>query len=102
MPRNEPSFSCAARLSTLKESTPNSATGKRVVLPLPGGPATMTIRGRAKLSPEVSVCVLTHIFGEFGLQEVATLIDDAFADHFSAFCLGDLGAGCKDLSGESV
>jgi hypothetical protein len=62
----------------------------------------MTIRGRAKSAPEVSVCVLAHVFGELGLQEVATLIDDAFADHFSAFCLGDLGAGCKDLSGESV
>jgi hypothetical protein len=52
----------------------------------------MTIRGRAKLSPEVSVCVLTHIFGEFGLQEVAMLVDDTFANHLRAFRLGDLVA----------
>jgi hypothetical protein len=32
----------------------------------------MTIRGRAKSAPEVSVCVLAHVFGELGLQEVAT------------------------------
>ena len=62
----------------------------------------MTIRGRAKLSPEVSVCVLTHIFGEFGLQEVAMLVDDTFANHLRAFRLGDLVARSKDLSGEGV
>jgi hypothetical protein len=74
-----------ARLSALKESTSNSATGKRVVLPLPGGPATMTIRGRAKSAPEVSVCVLAHVFGKLGLQEVATLVDDALTNHLRAF-----------------
>jgi len=62
----------------------------------------MTIRGRAKLSPEVSVCVLTHIFGEFGLQEVAMLVDDTFANHLRAFRLGDLVARSEDLSGEGV
>jgi hypothetical protein len=64
--------------------------------------ATMTIRGRAKSAPEVSVCVLAHVFGELGLQEVATLIDDALANHLRAFRFGDLVARCEDLSGEGV
>jgi len=49
------------------------------------GPVTMTIRGRAKSAPEVSVCVLAHIFGKLGLQEVAILVDDTLANHLRAF-----------------
>ena len=45
----------------------------------------MTIRGRAKSAPEVSVCVLAHIFGKLGLQEVAMLVDDTLANHLRAF-----------------
>ena len=62
----------------------------------------MTIRGRAKSAPEVSVCVLAHIFGELGLQEVAMLVDDTLANHLRAFRLGDLVARSEDLSGEGV
>jgi hypothetical protein len=62
----------------------------------------MTIRGRVNSAPEVSVCVLAHIFGEFGLQEVAMLVDDTLANHLRAFRLGDLVARSEDLSGEGV
>lgn len=62
----------------------------------------MTIRGRAKSAPEVSVCVRAHIFGEFSLQEVAMLVDDTLANHLRAFRLGDLVTRSEDLSCEGV
>ena len=62
----------------------------------------MTIRGRVNSAPEVSVCVLAHVFGELGHQEVATLIDDALANHLRAFRFGDLVTRSEDLSGEGV
>ena len=62
----------------------------------------MTIRGRAKSAPEVSVCVLAHIFGELRLQEVAMPVDDTLANHLRAFRLCDLVARSEDLSGEGV
>ncbi len=61
-----------------------------------------SIRGRAKSAPEVSVRVLAHIFGKLGLQEVATLVDDALAHHLRAFRLDYFVARSEDLIGESV
>jgi hypothetical protein len=62
----------------------------------------MTIRGRAKSAPEVSVCILAHIFGEFSLQDFAVLVDDTLANHLRAFRLGDLVARSEDLGGQRV
>ncbi len=45
----------------------------------------MTIFGLGKLAPGVSAYVLMHFFGKLGFQEVAAIIDDAFADHLRAF-----------------
>jgi hypothetical protein len=56
-----------------------------VVLPLPGGLATTTVLGSDTSPSEVSLCVLSHVFGEFGYQEVASLVNDALADHFLSF-----------------
>src|SRR5436305_954478 len=74
--RKEPRFNSAARLSALNQSTPKADRGKRLLLPLPGGPAITIIRGRCNLAAEVGTRIFTHIFGEFVLQKRALFVND--------------------------
>src|ERR1700751_3534462 len=83
----EPRFNSAARSSALKQSIWKEESGKRLLFPLPGGPATTVMRGRGKLSAEVGTCVLAHVLRDFVLQKAALFVDDPQADGVRALGL---------------
>src|SRR5258708_35107250 len=63
----------------LNPSTPKAVTGKYLVLPLPGGPATTIMRGRAirgSTGFQRRYGVREHVRWQQGRHEVATRIDD--------------------------
>jgi hypothetical protein len=75
MPRYDSSFSCAARSSALKNSTPKPETGNTVDLPLPGGTGNDTHPWR-HLPAEVAVRAFLHILREVRANAIALRIDD--------------------------
>jgi hypothetical protein len=76
--------------------------GKRLLFPLPGGPATTVMRGRGKLSAEIGICVLAHVLGEFVLQKPAFLVEDAQTDCVFPLRLVNLVPRYQDLSDQGV
>jgi hypothetical protein len=73
-PMYEPPLSSAARSSALKQAIPKLETGYRVDLPLPGGPATTTMRGvisRRSRDPYLPACPQANPseFGDRGYRE---------------------------------
>jgi len=98
----EPLFSSAARSSALNQSMWKEERGKRLLFPLPGGPATTVMRGRGKLSAEVGTCVLAHVLGEFVLQKAALFVDNSQANGFRALRLIKLVPVSQDLRRQSV
>jgi hypothetical protein len=78
------------------------AIGKRLLFPLPGGPATTTILGRGKLTAEVGSSVLAHLFGEFALQEPAFLVNDSATHSLPTLRLVDPVTIGQDLGHEGI
>jgi hypothetical protein len=72
---------------------------RRLVLPLPGGPATATIRGRHNSAPKVSVCVLSHVFGEVGYQQGLPMLIKTKISHQGFRFPNDLGYSSWALGG---